>query len=125
MYKMGCKGPMSSHNCPTVRYNDGTNWPIGAGHPCIGCSEPGFWDMPTYVPIELVNFTPPRHIQPITPPQNEISPVGAAIAGGTLGVIAGAAGAFAYNMMTDQAVKAQKLDDEKNGPEEPPDSHAE
>ncbi|MCR5170857.1 MAG: hypothetical protein K6C33_10425, partial [Desulfovibrio sp.] len=21
-----------------------TNWPVGAGHPCIGCSEPGFWD---------------------------------------------------------------------------------
>ena len=125
MYKMGCKGPMSSHNCPTVRYNDGTNWPIGAGHPCIGCSEPGFWDMPTYVPIELVNFTPPETYPAITPPEKEISPVGAAIAGGTLGVIAGAAGAFAYNMMTDQAVKAQKLDDEKNGPEEPPESHVE
>lgn len=125
MYKMGCKGPMSSHNCPTVRYNEGTNWPIGAGHPCIGCSEPGFWDIPTYVPIELVHFTPPATYPAITPPQKEISPVGAAIAGGTLGIIAGAAGAFAYNMMTDQAVKAQKLDNEKNGPEEPPESHAE
>lgn len=125
MYKMGCKGPMTSHNCPTVRYNEGTNWPIGAGHPCIGCSEPGFWDIPTYVPIELTRFTPPSTYPSITPPQKEISPVGAAIAGGTLGVIAGAAGAFAYNMMTDQAVKAQKLDDKKNGSEENPESHQE
>jgi hydrogenase small subunit len=125
MYKMGCKGPMSYHNCPTVRYNEGVNWPIGAGHPCIGCSEPGFWDIPTYTPIELANFTPPETYPTITPPQKEISPVGAAIAGGTLGIIAGAAGAFAYNMMTDQAVKAQKLDDEKNRPEEPPESHVE
>ncbi len=125
MYKMGCKGPMSYHNCPTVRYNEGVNWPIGAGHPCIGCSEPGFWDIPTYVPIELANFTPPETFPTITAPQKEISPVGAAIAGGTLGIIAGAAGAFAYNMMTDQAVKAQKLDDDKNGPEKPPESHVE
>jgi len=48
--KMGCKGPETHHNCPTVRWNDGTNWPIGAGHPCIGCAEANFWDrfMPFY-----------------------------------------------------------------------------
>jgi len=47
LYKMGCKGPETYHNCPTVRYNDGTSWPIMAGHGCIGCSEPGFWDTMT------------------------------------------------------------------------------
>ena len=44
LYRMGCKGPQTHNNCPKVLYNQGTNWPIGAGHPCIGCSEPGFWD---------------------------------------------------------------------------------
>jgi len=44
LYKMGCKGPETHHNCPIIRWNQGTNWPIGAGHPCIGCSEPEFWD---------------------------------------------------------------------------------
>jgi len=44
LYKMGCKGPATFHNCPTVRYNEGTSWPIGAGHGCVGCSEVGFWD---------------------------------------------------------------------------------
>ncbi len=44
LYKMGCKGPMTFNNCSIVRYNTGTNWPIGAGHGCIGCSEPQFWD---------------------------------------------------------------------------------
>ncbi len=24
-----------------------TSWPIGAGHPCIGCTEPHFWDTMT------------------------------------------------------------------------------
>lgn len=44
LYKMGCKGPVTRHNCPAIRYNDGTNWPVGAGHPCAGCSESRFWD---------------------------------------------------------------------------------
>lgn len=44
LYKMGCKGPQSWHNCPTVRWNDGISWPVMAGHGCVGCSEPGFID---------------------------------------------------------------------------------
>jgi hydrogenase small subunit len=47
LYKMGCKGPVTFQNCPTVRWNEGTNWPIGCGHPCIGCAEPDFWDKMT------------------------------------------------------------------------------
>jgi hydrogenase small subunit len=47
LYKMGCKGPVSFQNCPNVRWNGGTNWPIGCGHPCIGCAEPDFWDRMT------------------------------------------------------------------------------
>jgi len=48
LYKMGCKGPMTFNNCSIIRYNEGVNWPIGAGHGCIGCSEPGFWDKYAY-----------------------------------------------------------------------------
>ena len=44
LYQMGCKGPETYNNCPAVKYNDGTSWPVQAGHPCIGCSEPNFWD---------------------------------------------------------------------------------
>ncbi|HTW76051.1 MAG TPA: hydrogenase small subunit [Steroidobacteraceae bacterium] len=47
LYKMGCKGPATSQNCPNVQWNGGTNWPIGCGHPCIGCAEPNFWDVMT------------------------------------------------------------------------------
>ena len=47
LYKMGCKGPSTSQNCPVVKWNEGTNWPIGCGHPCIGCAEPNFWDTMT------------------------------------------------------------------------------
>jgi len=48
LYKMGCKGPMTFNNCSIIRYNDGTNWPIGVGRGCIGCSEPDFWDKYAY-----------------------------------------------------------------------------
>jgi hydrogenase small subunit len=47
LFKMGCKGPATYQNCPVVRWNEGTNWPIGCGHPCIGCAEPNFWDRMT------------------------------------------------------------------------------
>ena len=43
LYYLGCKGPMTYNNCPKVLFNS-TNWPVMAGHPCIGCSEPDFWD---------------------------------------------------------------------------------
>ncbi len=44
LYEMGCKGPETFQNCPTVKYNGGTSWPVQAGHGCIGCAEPAFWD---------------------------------------------------------------------------------
>ncbi len=47
LYQMGCKGPATSQNCPNVQWNGHTSWPIGCGHPCIGCAEPNFWDVMT------------------------------------------------------------------------------
>lgn len=44
LYEMGCKGPATFSPCPIIQWNQRTNWPIGAGHPCIGCTEPYFWD---------------------------------------------------------------------------------
>jgi [NiFe] hydrogenase small subunit len=47
LYKVGCRGPETYNNCPVAKFNDGTSWPVEAGHPCIGCSEPDFWDTMT------------------------------------------------------------------------------
>ncbi len=47
LYQMGCKGPETFKNCPTVRWNQATNWPVGSGHGCIGCATPRFWDTMT------------------------------------------------------------------------------
>jgi len=44
LYRLGCKGPMAYNACATMKWNGGTSWPVEAGHPCLGCSEPDFWD---------------------------------------------------------------------------------
>jgi hydrogenase small subunit len=55
LYEMGCKGPMTNQNCPTIRWNRGTSWPVQAGHGCIACALPSNWDAayPFYEPIGL------------------------------------------------------------------------
>lgn len=47
LFKMGCRGPRTRHNCPTVKWNDATSWPVAAGHGCIGCAVGDFWDTMT------------------------------------------------------------------------------
>ena len=44
LYKLGCKGPMAYNACATMKWNQGTSWPVESGHGCLGCSEPSFWD---------------------------------------------------------------------------------
>ena len=83
LYKMGCKGPATFHNCPTQRYNDKTSWPVGSGHPCAGCSEPAFWDTMSPMYKRLPNV-----------PGFGIEHTADAIG---LGLAAGAAGAFAVH----------------------------
>ena len=102
LYQMGCKGPMTKHNCPSVRWNEGTSWPIGAGHGCIACSEPDFWEHPIYQPVKIQDYTPPNYYTPVGVKKTDTTPEGAALTGGTLGVIVGATLAFGYAVMTNR-----------------------
>lgn len=43
---LGCKGPDTFNACNTNKWNQGTSSPTQAGHGCIGCAEPHFWDKP-------------------------------------------------------------------------------
>jgi hydrogenase small subunit len=47
LYHVGCKGPATYSPCPIFLWNGHTSWPIGAGHPCLGCTERHFWDTMT------------------------------------------------------------------------------
>lgn len=44
LYKLGCKGPITYNACAGLKWGGGLSFPIQSGHPCLGCSEPGFWD---------------------------------------------------------------------------------
>jgi len=44
LYKMGCKGPTTLTNCPTVRWNRRASWCVESGSPCIGCGSPDWVD---------------------------------------------------------------------------------
>ena len=44
LYEVGCKGPATFSPCPIFMWNGHVDFPIGAGHPCIGCTERNFWD---------------------------------------------------------------------------------
>ncbi|MEW6169511.1 MAG: hydrogenase small subunit [Pseudomonadota bacterium] len=44
LFELGCKGPTTYNACATVKWNGGVSFPIESGHPCLGCSEPNFWD---------------------------------------------------------------------------------
>ena len=53
LIQLGCKGPETHSDCPLRRWNNGVEWCIGVGAPCIGCCSPGFPDelSPFYVSL--------------------------------------------------------------------------
>ncbi len=79
LYKLGCKGPTTYNACAVTKWNDGTSFPIESGHPCLGCSEPDFWDAGSF--YEALS-TPTEKIAQTA--------VYAAAAGVAVGVAAGA-----------------------------------
>ena len=81
LFKLGCKGPITYNACATMKWNDGTSFPIEAGHPCLGCSEPDFWDKGGfYNALSTGKFDSGQKL------------AGAAVAGVALGAVAAAAG---------------------------------
>ena len=100
LYQMGCKGPVTYHNCPTVRWNEGASWPVGSGHGCIGCSEPDFWELGAYNTVEVFDVTPPAGYPPVEEAEGQITPAAAGVIGGLAGLAVGAAGAVAAQRLS-------------------------
>jgi hydrogenase small subunit len=99
LFQMGCKGPVAYHNCPTIRWNEGTSWPVGAGHGCIACAAEGFWEIPAYQPTEIFEQTPPSTF-PAVEEEEGLSPASAGAIGAAAGLAVGVGGAVAVRQMT-------------------------
>jgi hydrogenase small subunit len=99
LYEMGCKGPIAYKNCPTVRYNGGTNWPVGAGHGCVACALPDFWDVaPIYEPVKIKEAHPPEFYPSVDGVADQpVDQTSAMVTGAVGGLIVGAAGAMAIS----------------------------
>ncbi len=94
LFKLGCKGPVTYNACATTKWNNGVSFPIQSGHGCLGCSEPGFWDVgPFYKALSM----PTISVQKVAG--------GAAVAG----VAAGAAVAFANRAKKGAAKAAHEV----------------
>ena len=44
LYQLGCKGHYTYADCPLRQWNNGVNWCVKAGSPCLACVEPEFPD---------------------------------------------------------------------------------
>lgn len=40
--RLMCVGPKTRGNCPSIQFNNHSNWCVDANTPCIGCTEPAF-----------------------------------------------------------------------------------
>jgi hydrogenase small subunit len=92
LYKLGCKGPVTHANCSVQHFGeiDGA-WPIGLGHPCVGCTEQRVaFRMPLHATVDIERPMPPDTYAPIHAPQGSISPIATGVAGAVIGAVAGA-----------------------------------
>ncbi len=115
LYKLGCKGPETYGNCPSILFGDvGTgSWPVGTGHPCIGCTEKGVgFAKPIHALAELLTVYPPTEFARPAEAQGQ----GSTLA--TAGVVA-AAGGLAIGAGMQLAKNLGRLPEEPSQPASP------
>jgi hydrogenase small subunit len=92
LYKLGCKGPQTHANCSLLHFCEVPGaWPIGIGHPCIGCTEQGLvFNVPIHTTVPIEKPTAPMAYPGIAPEQGTVSAVAAGVSGLVVGAAAGA-----------------------------------
>jgi hydrogenase small subunit len=92
LYELGCKGPQTHANCSVLHFCETVDaWPIGLGHPCVGCTEQGIgFTMPIHQTVNVTGVTPPSTYPPVAAEDKRISPLATGVAGVVAGAVAGA-----------------------------------
>ena len=95
LYRLGCKGPETYGNCPSLEFCDvgGGIWPVGIGHPCIGCNEEGVGFNKPQFDMAHVHSPTPRSQKPYydNVEGGAMSPTAVGLIGGIVGLLAGVA----------------------------------
>jgi hydrogenase small subunit len=83
LYKLGCKGPQTHANCSVLSFCEVVDaWPIGIGHPCVGCTEQALaFRVPIHTTVEIDRPTPPDTYPRVREAQGGISPLATGVAG--------------------------------------------
>lgn len=115
LYLLGCKGPQTYANCSLQSFCEVPGaWPVGIGHPCVGCTEEGIgFNVAIAQTIPIAKRTPSAEVAPITADHGGVSPVATGVAGIIGGALA-ATGVFASRQL-----KKQELADALEPPHEP------
>ncbi|GAB3547512.1 hydrogenase 2 small subunit [Noviherbaspirillum agri] len=101
LYKLGCKGPETFSNCPTILFGDVgcASWPVATGHPCIGCTEEGIgFTKPIHALAELKTNPPTGYPHVVEERGKGASLAAVAVVAAAGGAAVGAAGAMAKNL---------------------------
>jgi len=100
LYKMGCKGPQTHAACSTNHFNEVPDcWPIGAGTPCVGCTEKAIaFRVPIFQLAEIHGATPPEAFPLVNTKIGSIGTAAAGLAGLVAGAIGGAAWVGAHKL---------------------------
>jgi len=83
LYQLGCKGPVTHAPCSTRHFNDVVDcWPIGIGHPCVGCTEKEIaFTVPIHATVGIERPFGPDTYPEIHAESRAISPVATGVAG--------------------------------------------
>jgi len=92
LYRLGCKGPATHANCSVMHFNEVEGaWPIGIGHPCVGCTEQKVaFRVPIHDTVEIDRPTPPDQYPPVGADHGGVSPWATGVAGLVGGAALGA-----------------------------------
>lgn len=115
LYKIGCKGPETNANCPSIGFGDVGfgSWPVGTGHPCFGCTEKEVaFRKPIHSLATVKTHTPPSAFPTVDGPKGiPIDPAAVAIVAGVGGALVGAGVIAARHMQG-----APSADDDEPAP---------
>ena len=112
LYKLGCKGPITHAACSTRHFNEMADcWPIGAGIPCVGCTEKGVvWKMGTFETVPIHMATPPDTYPPINSPTGKASLAAVGIVGAVAGALGGATYVYSQRFESSQEAGAERIE---------------
>ncbi|BDG09159.1 hydrogenase small subunit [Anaeromyxobacter paludicola] len=109
LYKLGCKGPATHANCSLLPFCEVPGaWPVGIGHPCVGCTEQQVaFRVPIHTTIDVERPTAPGTYPAIHPDHSVVGPAAVGLGGLAVGAIVGA-GVVASKKLTAESEKHEE-----------------